>query len=146
MNISTQAFRTFGVGLLLAILIPLTGCKAPTYHAIPPDAVKADESIQLRAGDTVKLTFPGAVTLNATQTVRRDGKIALSLKGEMYVAGMTPADLEKELVSLEEEIASGIPRHDWEKLQAASNRKQEVETQLLELMTQLDELEGTPDD
>ncbi|MFZ1683719.1 MAG: ABC-F family ATP-binding cassette domain-containing protein [Candidatus Zixiibacteriota bacterium] len=56
------------------------------------------------------------------------------------------ADLEKELVSLEEGIASGIPRHDWEKLQAASNRKQEVETQLLELMTQLDELEGTPDD
>jgi ATP-binding cassette, subfamily F, member 3 len=55
-------------------------------------------------------------------------------------------DLEKELASLEEGIAVGIPRHDWEKLQAASNRKKEVENQLLELMSLLEELEGEADD
>jgi ATP-binding cassette, subfamily F, member 3 len=56
------------------------------------------------------------------------------------------ADLEKELAELEEGIASGIPRHDWEKLQAASNRKQEVEDLLLGLMGELEELEGGTDD
>ncbi len=55
-------------------------------------------------------------------------------------------DLEKELALLEDGIASGIPRHDWEKLQAASNRKKEVEEQLLELMTELEDLEGETDD
>jgi hypothetical protein len=54
--------------------------------------------------------------------------------------------LEKELATLEEGIASGIPRHDWEKLQAASTRKKEVEEELLELLAELEELEGMGDD
>ena len=56
------------------------------------------------------------------------------------------SDLEKELAELELGIASGIPRHDWEKLQAASTRKKEVEEQLLGLLAELEELEGMGDD
>lgn len=57
------------------------------------------------------------------------------------------ADLERELAELESGIAHGIPRHDWEKLQAASERKKAVEAELIELFVVLEELEeGSPDD
>jgi ATP-binding cassette, subfamily F, member 3 len=53
------------------------------------------------------------------------------------------ADLEKELELLERGIAHDIPRHDWEALQNASERKGAVEHELLELYALLEELEGT---
>ena len=58
------------------------------------------ESIVLREGDVVKIAFPGAPNLNTTQTIRRDGRIALQLIGEVQAAGMTPSDMEKELIKL----------------------------------------------
>src|ERR1044071_4027339 len=64
-----------------------------------PKAAKSD-SIVLREGDVVKITFPGAPNLNTTQAIRRDGKIALQLVGEVKAAGMTPTDMEKELLKL----------------------------------------------
>jgi polysaccharide export outer membrane protein len=64
-----------------------------------PKAAKSD-SIVLREGDVVKITFPGAPNLNTTQAIRRDGKIALQLVGEFKAAGMTPTDMEKELLKL----------------------------------------------
>ncbi len=51
------------------------------------------------------------------------------------------ADHERELEKLEEDIAHGIPRTDWEALGAASKRKQEVENELLELYAELEELQ-----
>jgi len=48
----------------------------------------------------VKITFPGAPNLNTSQPIRRDGKIALQLVGEFKAAGMTPTDMEKELIKL----------------------------------------------
>jgi polysaccharide export outer membrane protein len=54
----------------------------------------------LREGDVVKIAFPGARSLDTTQQIRRDGKIALSPVGEISVVGMTPADLEKEVLKL----------------------------------------------
>ena len=64
--------------------------------AIPPQA----RTITLRPGDVVQISFPGAPNLNATQQIRRDGKITLSLVGEVDAAGLTPAELEKKLVDL----------------------------------------------
>jgi polysaccharide biosynthesis/export protein len=58
------------------------------------------ESLTLREGDTVRVTFPGAANLNTAQQIRRDGKISLPLVGEVKAAGMTPVDLEKDLVKL----------------------------------------------
>jgi ATPase subunit of ABC transporter with duplicated ATPase domains len=56
------------------------------------------------------------------------------------------ADFEKELEKLEADIARTIPRHDWEALQRASSRKSEVENALIELMAQLEGLEGGESD
>jgi polysaccharide export outer membrane protein len=52
----------------------------------------------LHEGDSVRVSFPGAPNLNTVQQIRRDGIIALPLIGEFKAAGLTPADMEKELV------------------------------------------------
>jgi polysaccharide export outer membrane protein len=58
------------------------------------------ESVVLREGDTIRVSFPGAPNLNVVQPIRRDGKISLALVGEVQAAGKTPLTLEKELVEL----------------------------------------------
>jgi len=52
----------------------------------------------LREGDTVKITFPGSPNLNQTEQVRLDGKISLPLVGDVQAAGLTPDELEQNLV------------------------------------------------
>ena len=56
------------------------------------------------------------------------------------------ADFEKELAQIEASISHGIPRHDWEKLQAAAERKKAVENELLELIVTLEQLERETSD
>jgi polysaccharide export outer membrane protein len=58
------------------------------------------ESLVLREGDVVKITFPGSPNMNTTQQIRRDGKISLQLVGEIQATGMTTTDLEKKLAEL----------------------------------------------
>ena len=58
------------------------------------------ESITLREGDTVRIAFPGSPNLNTSQQIRRDGKLSLPLIGEVKAAGLTPVELEKELLKL----------------------------------------------
>jgi len=58
--------------------------------------------LTLREGDTLRITFPGSPNLNTSQQIRRDGKISLPLVGEVKVVGMTPVELEKQLVKLYE--------------------------------------------
>jgi len=85
----------------------LAGCQTEFF----PDAVlqaqaKAREAtvppelVNLREGDEIKISFPGSPTLDATQQIRRDGKISLPLVGEVDAAGLTPSDLQKKLVEL----------------------------------------------
>jgi polysaccharide export outer membrane protein len=54
----------------------------------------------LREGDTLKISFPGAPNLDTTQQVRLDGRITLSMVGEVMAAGRTPGGLEKELLKV----------------------------------------------
>jgi polysaccharide export outer membrane protein len=99
----------------LALTGLLTGCQtapqtsgAPTFSPVPskdqnnPDEkgapTKPDELV-LHEGDTVRITFPGAPTLNAVQQIRRDGQITLPLIGEFHAAGLTPPQMEKELLT-----------------------------------------------
>jgi len=82
------------------LLIGLTGCQTPKESPAglkTADSAKS-EVILLHEGDTVKVAFPGAPNLNTVQPIRRDGRITLPIIGEVKVVGMTPADLEKELV------------------------------------------------
>ncbi len=88
----------------------LAGCATnslPKNDAVAEQAAKAgvlagktNELMNLREGDVLKISFPGSPTLDATTTIRRDGKISLQLVGEVDAAGMTPPALEKKLVDL----------------------------------------------
>jgi protein involved in polysaccharide export with SLBB domain len=68
--------------------------QTPAAAAAPAPAA----SLVLREGDTIHISFPGAPSLDSTQTIRRDGKITLDLVGEMMAAGLTPSDLEQQLL------------------------------------------------
>lgn len=81
---------------LLVLLLP--GCQStPT---VAPTDPRPYITAVLREGDSVKIAFPGAPTMDTTQQVRRDGKITLSFGGEIIAAGKTPADIEKEILTL----------------------------------------------
>lgn len=54
----------------------------------------------LRQGDSVKISFPGAANLDETEQIRLDGKISLSLVGDIQAAGLTPEQLQQNLVKL----------------------------------------------
>lgn len=86
----------FALVLALAVLfIAANGCTT-----VPPKPVAEtphSESLILREGDVLKISFPGSPNLDNTQPIRRDGKITLQLVGEMTAAGLSPSDLEKKL-------------------------------------------------
>jgi polysaccharide export outer membrane protein len=68
---------------------------APTTPATP--ATNSD-SMVLREGDSLHITFPGAPNLDDTLTIRRDGKITMKMVGEIKAAGLTPQELEQQLL------------------------------------------------
>jgi polysaccharide export outer membrane protein len=102
------------------VLIGLDGCQtkpqlsepgnvtSPTTFSQVPQAGTptnqqrgaVSESLVLREGDAVRISFPGSPSLNTVQQIRRDGKVSLGLVGEFQAAGLTPAQMEKELVKL----------------------------------------------
>jgi polysaccharide export outer membrane protein len=87
---------------------PVKTHPAPTADASAPGpgspaastgpAADNSSSISLREGDVVRIAFPGAPSLDTTQTIRRDGKITLDMVGEMKAAGLTPTDLQQQLL------------------------------------------------
>jgi polysaccharide export outer membrane protein len=86
---------------LVAACAILAGCqsKEPAFHApSTPTADTNSPSMELREGMTVRISFPGASTLDNTVPIRQDGKISLPMVGEVKAAGLTPQELEKELL------------------------------------------------
>lgn len=100
--IKLLALAALGIGILIA----LAGCETPNSAALAeqsraqPAVSKQSEVLTVREGDTLKISFPGAPNLDTTQQVRRDGRITLSMVGEVVAAGLTPSELEKELLKL----------------------------------------------
>jgi polysaccharide biosynthesis/export protein len=90
-------FQNFAIALFAATLLAFTGCATPP--ALPATAGQMP-GITLREGDVLKISFPGAANLDATQQIRRDGKINLQLVGEVDAAGLTPEELQKKLIEL----------------------------------------------
>lgn len=89
---------------LAAMALLITGCQtgrpvAGNATELPANlaAASAADPHLLREGDTIRLSFPGAPTLDGDQQIRRDGKIALPLVGEIQAAGLTPIQLEERL-------------------------------------------------
>jgi len=85
-------------GVFALILLLVTGCQ--TGPAVTPTDPRPYITAVLREGDSIKIAFPGAPNLDTTQQVRRDGKITLSLGGEIVAAGKTPDEIEKEVLRL----------------------------------------------
>jgi protein involved in polysaccharide export with SLBB domain len=69
---------------------------APATPAAPPP--DNSQTLVLHEGDTLRITFSGAHSLDNTQTIRRDGKITLEMVGEIKAAGLTAPALEQELL------------------------------------------------
>lgn len=88
---------------LAAILLAFTGCETPQMPEPAKHGVSNQphaETIVLREGDVLKISFPGSANLDTTQQIRRDGKISMPLVGEVVAAGMTPDQLKDSLIKL----------------------------------------------
>jgi polysaccharide export outer membrane protein len=94
---------------MLAILFFIAGCATdesldPNFpQTSTPQISKASDPLQkepllLQEGDVVNISFPGSSSLNTTQQIRRDGKIVIPLIGEVTAAGMTPVQLQDDLI------------------------------------------------
>ena len=90
--------------MLLAVVTAFAGCgTVPPKNSTsenPAGEAPHSEKILLREGDVLKITVPGAANLDTVQPIRRDGKLNLTLVGEVDAAGLTPDDLQKKLVEL----------------------------------------------
>lgn len=102
-----RLLMTMAAPLLIGVSLFLTGCESVPVSgtAAQPAMDKSEHSkeaevLVLREGDDVRISFPGAPNLDTTQRVRTDGRITLSMVGEVVAAGMTPSELEKKLLEL----------------------------------------------
>jgi polysaccharide biosynthesis/export protein len=89
--------------LVLAAVFVFGGCATPQDEkaaALAGPGSAHSETIILREGDIVKISFPGSPNLDTTQQIRRDGKISLQLVGEVQAAGSTLSDLQDSLIKL----------------------------------------------
>jgi polysaccharide export outer membrane protein len=91
--------KTFLVaGKLAAVAFLLcTGCQAPKHAAAP---LPAQAPGALVAGDTLRISFPGAPELNQTQKIGTDGKLSLPLVGDVVASGKSVGELQAELMRL----------------------------------------------
>jgi polysaccharide export outer membrane protein len=94
---------------LVAGWVGLCGCQTPSRLSDTPPPILStapvtsaastnSPSMVLREGDTLRITFPGAPSLDTAQSIRQDGKITLDMVGEMKAAGLTPKELEQQLL------------------------------------------------
>lgn len=113
-TIFLKLFRS-NIGILVPCAFGLltAGCQttndtpndySQVYESVIQQVSKEDsvaaKSLILTEGDIVSISFAGAPNLDTVQQIRRDGKITLQLIGEMSVVGMTPPELEKEIIRL----------------------------------------------
>jgi polysaccharide biosynthesis/export protein len=100
MNAFSRAFLSPArwIPILLAML--LAGCQTAPQTASAPETGNEIpfEYVVMREGDSVKIAFPSTPKLDSAQLIRRDGKVVLPVFGEIQAAGLTPAELEKQIL------------------------------------------------
>jgi|SRR6185503_5145199 len=92
-----------GAGRFLWLVIPCAlGLGGSGCSTTPKAFLKNDPApyrdVHLREGDSVRVAFPGAPNLDSVQQVRRDGKLTITLGGEIEALGKTPSELEKSIL------------------------------------------------
>lgn len=100
------AYSGFVFSLFLCLLAVVGGCQsAPERYQDGPSSSTSNATkwdlLVLREGDVLRVSFPGAPNLNTSaQPIRRDGRISLPIIGDFKAVGLTPAEMEKELLKL----------------------------------------------
>ncbi|MGH7946303.1 MAG: polysaccharide biosynthesis/export family protein [Opitutaceae bacterium] len=88
-----------GAALLAVAALLFTSCSSTPKSSGIPAEVPTDVQT-LSEGDVIKIAFPGTPSMREdTQQIRRDGKINLTIIGEVKAADKSPSELEKELVT-----------------------------------------------
>jgi polysaccharide export outer membrane protein len=85
------AGRAAAAAIGLALGIAGAGCDT---KPLPPITTTAGDntltnSLTLHEGDVIQIKFPGAQELDTVQTIRADGKITISMAGDVKVSGLT---------------------------------------------------------
>ena len=111
--------RSMQVALTLAVAVLFAGCESrpPITHfdAQTLGTNSIDAPLVLHEGDTVQIAFPGAPKLDTIQIIRRDGKITMDIVGEIRAAGLTPHELEQQLLKtfdaqlVDKEVTVSVP-------------------------------------
>jgi protein involved in polysaccharide export with SLBB domain len=91
-----EPLLVFGKLAVLALLL-CAGCQTPRSAVAP---LPAQAPGVLVAGDTLRISFPGAPELNQTQKIGTDGKLSLPLVGDVVATGKSVGELQSELVRL----------------------------------------------
>ena len=86
---------------MLLVSTLLLGCQGEVGSLPSSETATATPwHVALAPGDVVDIKFYYTPRLDETQTVRPDGKIALQLVGEVEAQGLTPSELQDQLVKL----------------------------------------------
>lgn len=88
-------WRRWMMGLGLAALV---GCGSVPTTPTAEDDRKPYERVGVQPGDIVKITFPGAPTMNAAQQVQSDGTMTMLMGGTLQVRGKAPPEIEKAIL------------------------------------------------
>jgi polysaccharide biosynthesis/export protein len=90
----------YGACVLFLVLSVLSSCA--TSPQVPANAESplpsSDAPLMVRQGDVLKVEFAYHPELNATQTVRADGKISLRLIDDIEVVGLRPEQIHQRLL------------------------------------------------
>jgi polysaccharide export outer membrane protein len=87
------------MGLLLAVGLT-TGCQSTPPTVLGEGDKQPYVAEGAQPGDTLRITFPGATSMNSAQLVQPNGMITLPLGGSMDVRGKTTSQVEKALMDL----------------------------------------------
>lgn len=95
-----RAWAVILMALVAAFLA--AGCQAPDRRQnwSPTEHSTPNQSLQLKEGDQLNLSFLGATNMNTAVRIRRDGMINLPLVGEVAASGKTPTQLQDDLIEL----------------------------------------------
>jgi polysaccharide biosynthesis/export protein len=96
------ATRAASVHLILAVLVAATGCASAGTFTWYSDLPRADWTTDkseylIGVGDTLSIRVYEQEGLSETVKVRRDGRIALALAGELLAAGKHPQEFAREI-------------------------------------------------
>jgi polysaccharide export outer membrane protein len=90
--------------LLFTALFALAGCETNQFNDASSKIASQQQphldTIILREGDAVRVAIPDSPNLDTTQSIRRDGRIALPLVGDVVAVGITADELQQKLIKL----------------------------------------------